>query len=356
MTFHFVSISLFMKIKSSAKQVFKQSRILALAAALAVAGCKGEDGEIGPKGETGPQGAVGATGPSSDKAYENGFIKGTLKGTRRDGTAFEEAFEYKITTDASSFEKISGTEHRLSLWRSLGLQEYNSGISMHIVVTNKDQAGATAVLERASMEFTKTLANRTNFYLNAGTNFKDGNITLPMSRTHNATYKLVEHGFQQQSYEDPATDKSYYVVKDTDGNSIYFENSYNYDAVRNVYFSPFAYVVNNSGVKSTTSTLWGNVRMIRSENWIKNFATTAGVNLFETVAVPADTREITNFAYNPTTGVVTFDYKINISELRAYDRNYYNASPANTTLHPLEIKGSVSATVYNSTVMRQSAQ
>ena len=345
-----------MKFKASTKQVFKQSRIIALAAALALAGCKGEDGDIGPQGETGPQGAVGATGPSIDKAYENGFIKGTLKGIRRDGTAFEEPFEYKVTTDAASFEKMSGSEHRLSLWRTLGMQEPNSSINLSIAVTNKDQAGATAKIERANMEFSKTLANRNYFYLSAGPNFMDRNISLPMSRANNATYKLVDHGFPQQYHNDLATNKSYYVVKDTDGNSIYFEDSHNYDAVRNVYFSPFAHVVNSSGEKSTTSTLWGNVRMIRGENWIKNFATTAGVNLFEMVAVPADTREITNFAYNPTTGVVTFDYKMNIHELRGYDTYYNNTSPSNTTMHSLEIKGSVSATVYNSTVMRKSAQ
>jgi hypothetical protein len=101
------------------------------------------------------------------------------------------------------------------------------------------------------------------------------------------------------------------------------------------------------------------VRIISNENYSRILATSTGMDLSETFEVPGDTQEITNFAYNAATGVVTFDYKLNISQYRAFDSSYNNAIDSNadnTTMHALTITGSVSARVHNGVVMRKSAQ
>lgn len=58
-----------------------------VASALLFTSCKKEEG---PKGEDGQPGANGTVATHSD-----GFIKGTISGTRQNGTAFNESFEYK---------------------------------------------------------------------------------------------------------------------------------------------------------------------------------------------------------------------------------------------------------------------
>lgn len=337
-----------MNIKDSTKQVFKNSTLVVLAAAMSLSSCK--DKEVAPKTEPG-------TEVSFEKSFENGFIKGTIKGKRQDGTAFEEPFEYKIASDQAYFEKVSPTDHVISLWRSMGIARYDNYINLDVVVTNKDQAGTTAKIRNAELEFTKALSDKNLFYINAGPNFLPTNVTFPISRANNATYKLVNHGIGVDYTEDSSTGESYYFVKDTDGNTIYFNGSQTYDPVAGDYYYAFRHIISSTGVKSTTSPVWSNVRMIRGEGNNMAFVTKAGADLFEIVEVPADTQEITNYAYNAATGVVTFNYKLSINALRGYDSYYYsNMEPANTTMNALEITGSVSATVHNGVVMRRSAQ
>lgn len=338
-----------MTIKNSTKQVFKHSTLVVLAAAMSLSSCKDKE-EVAPKIE--PVSEV-----SFEKSFENGFIKGTIKGTRQDGTAFSEPFEYKIASDKAYFEKVSPTDHVLSLWRSIGIAKYDNYINLDLTVMNKDQAGATAKITSAELEFTKVLADKNLFYLNAGPNFLPTNVIFPISRANNATYKLVNHGVDVKYKYESSTSESYYFTKDTDGNTIHFAGSSVYDAITREYYYPFKHIMSSTGVKSTTSSVWSNVRMVRTEGSSMGFATSTGVDLYEIVAVPADTQEITNFAFNATTGVVTFDYKLNINALRGYDKYYYsNMEPANTTMNALEITGSVSATVHNGVVMRRSAQ
>lgn len=338
-----------MNIKNSTKQVFKHSTLVVLAAAMSLSSCK--DKEVAPKPE------AGITAASIDKAFENGFVKGTIKGTRRDGTAFEEPFEYKVNTNNTVFTKVSSTEHAFSLSRGQGFVTDNNNIHFGINVTNKDQAGASAKLTYSYLEFSKVLADKRLFYLSAVPNFVAKNVTLPMSRVNNQTYKLVSNGSDIEWYTDQTLQENFYVLKDTDGNSIYFSTRYEYDALTGDDFRRFSYIVSSTGVKSNTSTLWGNVRMYFNDGNNREFRTSTGTNLSEMIAVPADTQEITNFAYNATTGLVTFDYKLNISEFRSFDNSYLPYGSANnTTDHALEIKGSVSATVHNEMVMRRSAQ
>jgi hypothetical protein len=338
-----------MKFGNSTKQLFKQSTFLTLALAIAVVSCKGPEGEVGPKGDTGATGAQGITGDSYDKALENGILKGTIKGTRKDGTAFEETFEYKLTSNAATFESVSSTEHSIYLNRYKNVFGENNSATIGLQVTNKDQAGATAKLNGAFFTFTKELPSKNIFFIGAGPSFVAKDVIFPISKANNSKYKLVDYGIESDYYYD--NNQSYTIFKDTDGNRIYFANNYYSEYVSGNYTSyrPFSYIINNKGEKSTSSELWSTVRLYDGNK----FRTSAGVNLFEIITVPADTQEITNFAYNSTTGILTFDYKLVISEYRAFDSSYESYGKGNTTMHPLEIKGSFSGAVYNEAIMRK---
>lgn len=339
-----------MKFGNSTKQLFKQSSFFALALTIAVVSCKGPEGEVGPKGDTGATGAQGITGDSYDKALENGFLKGTIKGTRKDGTAFEEAFEYKLASNAATFENVSSTEHSIYLNRYKNVSGGNNSATIGLQVTNKDQAGATAKLNGAYFSFTKELPGKNIFFIGAGPSFVAKDVVLPISKVNNSKYKLVDYGVETDYYSD--NNQSYTIFKDTDGNRIYFANNYYSEYISGNYTSyrTFSYIINNKGEKSTSSDIWSTVRLYDGNK----FRTSAGVNLFEIISVPADTQEITNFTYNSATGALAFDYKVIISEYRAFDPSYENYSKGNTTMHPLEIKGSFSGNVYNGVVMRKS--
>jgi hypothetical protein len=347
-----------MKFGNSTKQLFKQSKFFALAVAMALVSCKGEEGEIGPKGEIGTSGPQGPAGASYDKVYENSFMKGTITGKRKDGTTFSEPFEYKLAPGNASFETISATEHSILLRRlkSMG-SSYDDYMDMRVTVTNKDQASASAKFTSAYSKFTKELANRNLFAVEAAPSFNAREITLPMSRANNVNYKLVDNGINLQYSNDQLSGQAYYNVKDTDGHTIFFSNMWTYDAVVQSYYVEFRHIVSNEGVKSTASEKWGNIRIyeeIGNYTNTRSFRTSTGTNLSEKINVPSDTQEITNLSYNPSSGQLSFNFKLVISEYRGFDRYYDGVSKKNTTMNPLEIKGSFSGTVYNGTVMRKS--
>jgi hypothetical protein len=349
-----------MKFGNSTKVLFKQSKFFALAAAFALVSCKGEEGEIGPKGangETGATGAQGLAGASYDKVFENGFMKGTITGKRKDGTAFSEPFEYKFASGNASFDPLSATEHSIPLQRFKTMGSgYNDLLEMRLTVTNKDQASATAKFTSAYTKFTKELPNRNLFAVEAGPSFIAREITLPMSRANNVNYKLVDNGLSLQYYNDQISGQAYYYVKDTDGNTIFFNNMWTYDATVSAYYVEFRHIMSNEGVKSTASAKWGNMRIydeLGNNANTRIFRTSTGTNLSEKINVPADTQEITNLSYNSSSGQLTFDFKLVISEYRGFDRSYDGFNKKNTTMNPLEIKGSFSGMVYNSLVMRK---
>src|ERR1044072_6939381 len=79
-----------------------------MTASLVLTACSGDDGDPGPKGDTGAEGEKGDKGDKGDTGAEGedgtdgidaaakaGYFQGTIKGNRRDGTAFEEAFKYE---------------------------------------------------------------------------------------------------------------------------------------------------------------------------------------------------------------------------------------------------------------------
>jgi hypothetical protein len=324
--------------------------------------CKGEDGDIGPKGDAGAagpagaQGPAGPAGPSAAQLLENGFIKGTLKGKRRDGTAFEETFEYKLAEESDGFVKTGTTIDELFLWRYQDLMG-NGWIGMNLLIENKGLANQSIKFVNTSsysgegyynyrepfeLGFQKLLPDKKLFKLSAEAVLIPVEVTLPISRANNITYKLVNYGIDHLKVDNNSSGDAHLIFSDETGNLIYFKDYNLTDEYE------FAYLINSNGQKINTSTVFGDLVVVDNFSGSQRytFYTKQGVDLSETIDVPADTYEITNFSHDTSAGVVTFDYKINIQQFRV----------ENTTRNPLEITGSVRADVYNEMVMRKSAE
>jgi hypothetical protein len=71
----------------------------------------------GSKGPIGPQGAQGTTGDVD--ILTDGYIKGTVSGIRKDGTAFTETFTYAMyyNVEQSSIDSISPTSYDFNIIR-----------------------------------------------------------------------------------------------------------------------------------------------------------------------------------------------------------------------------------------------
>ncbi len=316
--------------------------------------CKGEEGEVGPKGDTGttgltgiqgatgvqgpigtqgPQGPQGPAGESFEKAFENGYIKGTIRGTRRDGSGFEEAFEFKLAMNTEGFIK-KGNLHELLLSRYEKRTDENA-VKFTLLVENKDQATQSFKMTDFQLNFAKIFADRSRFVFSAETGFQPQWIALPMSVNNNTTYQLTDYGLNPEYYVE-SVEKAYYVFNTKNGNSVYF------DAVGNREVEPgmFAYVVNKEGVKSLISQTYEN--LIYSN---QVFTTTDNVNLADEFEAPADEYQVSSYAYDKATGQVTFDFKVKVG-----------AFSKNMSYNPAEISGSVSANVFDGQVMRESVE
>ena len=121
-----------------------------LIAGLFFISCEGEEGPPGPQGnqgdqgEQGPQGDPGADGADGSTPYViDGFIKGTLTGTRRDGTTpINESFDFQAKYDTEGFKDEGGGFYSLSLARSTAEAAENDnfyqGVYMDLIVFDRD--------------------------------------------------------------------------------------------------------------------------------------------------------------------------------------------------------------------------
>ncbi len=358
------------------KTIISYYKVLLLAASVLLSNCKsGGEGDPGPTGAPGEPGVAGVAGPAGpngttfEQALENGFIKGTIKGTRRDGTAFEEPFEYKIAHGPEGFYQASTTTHELDIFRTNRMDYSDDGnwpyAGMYIKIENKGAANQAINFNWFELYFNKILANRNQFGLKVEANFSSENVYFPISPANNAKYKLMNYGrFTQNEngdfdmtynggYNDEATGKHYNFFTDEDGNRIFFGE------IPGAYgLHKYEYYITPAGAKVTPSPIWYNVRFnprvnfpYLTESGIEHaFFTTSSpdntpsAGLSQLIDVPPDTQSITNFNYNPATGELTFDYVIAIEHYRS----------SNTSQHPVEIKGSVKASMYNSIAYRRS--
>jgi len=333
-----------MNVRLPFASTWKASQILLLSASVFLFNCKGKDGDPGPKGDPGAQGNPGL---NAQQLQENGFINGTIKGTRRDGTAFTETFEHKyVGTNPASFNKMADDTYYLSLYRSNGNStNLLDESSLNIVVENKGKNNQKVYIGKTPndpytyynnyLRINRVLPNNQLFLLSTTALFEAKKVLLPVSKANNATYKFENYG--QNSDYISENNQTYLTYMIEDGSRIYFSYSFNSEY-------QFAFLVDKTGARSTTSEVYGNLKLVYKN--VDNYGTYAIYNgntdISEIILVPADTQEITNFQYNAATGLVTFDYKMAIQQFRLN----------NTTRNSLEITGSVSAKVYDSTVMR----
>ncbi|MBT1702583.1 hypothetical protein [Chryseosolibacter indicus] len=116
-------------------KLIKKSSLLLMAAGftVAVSSCEGDEGPvgpIGPKGDIGETGAAGAKGEAGETAMKKaGYFEGTIKGTRQDGTAFEESFKYEYSDDAVNFldyaSRVAVSGMSIERYRDGNYADYN---------------------------------------------------------------------------------------------------------------------------------------------------------------------------------------------------------------------------------------
>ncbi len=127
-----------------------------VASVLLLTSCK--KGETGPAGTDGTNGVNGVVPTSTD-----GFIKGNVSGTRKDGTAFNEAFEYKNYFGGSSgtLDSNSVGSYDFSIVRSGGDILSSNRAMITVNVTSKTAASGNITLNE--FMFTKSLGTNKKF-------------------------------------------------------------------------------------------------------------------------------------------------------------------------------------------------
>ena len=112
--------------------------------------------ETGPAGPAGAAGANGVVPMSSD-----GYIKGNVTGTRKDGTAFNEAFDFKNYWGSPSgkLDSLSSTNYAFSISRGEDIWGANYA-SVNIKTSTKTASTGTMSM---NFMFTKSLGTNKQF-------------------------------------------------------------------------------------------------------------------------------------------------------------------------------------------------
>lgn len=127
-----------------------------VATVLLFASCK--KGETGPEGSNGMNGADGVVPTSID-----GFIKGNVSGTRQDGTAFNEAFDYQNYWGGSSgtLDSNSVTSYDFKIMRGTG-SILNTNVAM-ITVNTASKTSSSGSITLNDFSFSKSLGTNKKF-------------------------------------------------------------------------------------------------------------------------------------------------------------------------------------------------
>ena len=174
--------------------------------AFAFAGCA-KDGDIGPQG---PQGAQG-----QNYSYtENGFMQGTVTGTRQDSTPFSYTFNYKYnySPDYFRFEPFAA-DYYFSLGK---YQNSNSAIGgmCRLDFTLPSLTSGTATSNYFYFNLEKDLGNSQTFFFTANT-LPDSLYNVSCnSTTHEVTGDFnVSFTGNQSSTGNPGTITGYFKSK-----------------------------------------------------------------------------------------------------------------------------------------------
>jgi hypothetical protein len=335
-----------------------------LLAAMTLAACSGDDGDPGPKGDTGDQGTKGDTGEEGeDAASKVGYFEGTVEGIRKDGTPFEETFQYEYVFGNEIF---SGNEILLQRFEtasgaianaiSEGTMQEKGYLKF---AASKD--GQVIVPNDLDFFFTKGINATQLFQMNAKPYLSDASYKrlIELSPEQNAIYNFQRGKSGQLSY---------YTV-DVNGDGTDDANEFLIEAAT---ISTYTYDMETGNLLAVTVDgevmldgavfeKYNDIKFVYKSDLKKYVFVKASDDaaLYENVGnVPADAFTITNYAN--TNGVISFDFALTISKYRGYVGTYaggfagYEVNGMNTTGHDIKITGKFNSgeTVYSEVVGR----
>jgi hypothetical protein len=348
--------------------------LFALLAASLFTACSGEDGDPGVAGEAGAKGDPGDTGTQGvageDAAARNGYFSGTIRGTRRDGTAFEETFNYEYSfgdqvidsyeIPLQRFETAAGAiADAVATASGQTTVPLDKGY-MKLWLFNDPKDGMTP--GNLSLYFTKGLSATQLFKLEAKPYQEDAfyDRVIEISPEYNGIYNFDHNALGQVGYFEYYDEKSENVTAyafQTQSSNVY--RTYVYSAETGVLD-----YVDVDGVQETSGALFDKYSAIKfvynEELDMHVFVKTSDNSpLYEYVdEVPADVFALTNFTQQ--SGVISFDFTLQISKYRGFMGSRSPLGPVfvhgqNTTGHDLTITGKFNsgAPVYQEAVGRR---
>ena len=170
---------------------------LAFTALLMTSCKKGDTGPEGPSGMNGTNGTDGTVPMTTD-----GFIKGTISGTRQDGTSFNEAFEYTkyfSAGESATLDSMGVANYDFVITRGTTTYD-NNNAQVTINTTSKSSGSGTISLDYFA--FTKSLGTHKKFEFmltgnptttitglsyNMSTGLYTGNFTFNLTGFQNST-------------------------------------------------------------------------------------------------------------------------------------------------------------------------
>ena len=348
--------------------------LFALLAASLFTACSGEDGDPGVAGEAGAKGDQGTAGTpgaaGEDAAAKNGYFSGTIKGTRRDGTAFEETFTYEYAFGdqvADSYEVMLQRFETAAgaIADAVASGELNVPLDKGYVkfgLVDDPEVGLTPA--NFDMYFTKGISATQLFKLEAKPYLRDAfyDRVIEISPEYNGIYGFDHNALGQVGYfeyYDESTEKVTAYGFQTQSSNVY--RTYAYDAETGA-----LQFVDIDGKQETSGALFDKynaIKFVYNEEFERPvFVKTAdNAPLYEYVdEVPADAFTMTNFSQ--LGGVITFDFTLQISKYRGFMGSRSPLGPVfidgqNTTGHDLTITGKFNsgAPVYQEAVGRRGA-
>lgn len=275
-----------------------------------------------------------------------GYFKGTITGTRRDGTAFVDTFRYEYAPSIEAF-----SQQTLSLVRfAKPLIQRSPTFEMNLSFDE----GATPVIstlfnEPIKFQFWKEVGQGSIFVLNSSPFFEEiEGYVAEISVAENETYGF----FRDEPNSNLTYYESYFSGPTLEGNAYEFGAYFNDNPIGVFYSSTTGELMGIYDHNTQTYLEEGDAVEFYNDLTFSNnedldlmvfFDAATGESLHEEVAaIPADILEISNYHQDEETGIITFDYELT------------NGGRYNSTTHPLTITGSFhsGARVYNEVVFR----
>jgi hypothetical protein len=314
----------------------KKTKLLGylVALSIAVVSCSGEDGDPGPQGATGATGEQGAAGEGFEKV---GYFQGTVSGNRTDGTAFSETFKYEYGSSVLGFE-----DNFIDISRNNKASYTDGYFNANNLLLSGGTLGADPNFSSLFFRFSKELNATDLFLVYARPYFHDlESYVLQISADHNETYK-----FSPNSNGTISFNTTFY-----DGMNVYAVYSYN---------DGFSYTLYFSEADGTLQAIFANGDYITSGTFFDLYdqllfiynADVGQPTFFDKATdaslhavipdVPADQFTVTNYTHDVSTGVMSFDFVLKISQYRPRTGYSYGF---NTSGNDLTITGSFSSGV-----------